>query len=111
MGDGRGEASGVGSGVATGVKAGVGFGDCAFEGEGEGEREAVWELVAAVPTKGTQLTPEPAKGSQAGAPPVIQISVPGPRPNTKRASKQAMKSPKIIASGRRSLPCIRVRSG
>ena len=120
LGAGAGLGSGVGAGVGdasgdgdgTGVSTGVGLGVRVPEGVGDGVgADAVGWLEAALPTKGTQLTPEPAKGSQAGVPPVSQMRVPGPRPKMKRASKQAMKSPKIVVSSRRSLPCIRVRSG
>ena len=108
VGEGVGDVTGDGSGVGLGVTAGDGLG--AWLPDGEGEGAAACGPDAAVPTNGTQLTPEPAKGSQAGAPPVIQTRVPGPRPNTKRPSKQAMNSPKMTVSERRSLPCIRVRS-
>src|SRR5205823_9164930 len=108
--EGIGDSPGVGLefGSGLGLELGAGLGPTP---EGEGEGAAAVPLGPPPLTLASQLTPEPANGSQAGGPPVSQTSVPGPRPNTKMASRQATKSPKMMPNRRRSLPCIRVRSG
>jgi hypothetical protein len=105
---GEGDVIGVGLGVGSVEGLGLGVGP-ASDGDGDG---AAAEALLPLPFKTlSQLTPEPANGSQVGAPPVSQTRVPGPRPRTKMASNAAKNSPKMTPSSLRSLPCIRVRSG
>ena len=96
-----GTAVGVGVGVAVGEGAGVAVGDAEGDGDGEGDGEgdglasglgdvvgraaggvAPGSGVGVCPLwpKGSQLRPEPAKGSQVGEEPLNQTRVPGPRP-------------------------------
>jgi hypothetical protein len=79
---GVGVAVGVGFGVAaTATGWGVGWGWWPLKGSHD------WPLAL-----GSQFMPWPAKGSHADRPPLIQTSVPGPRPNTKKESSRASTS-------------------
>jgi len=96
---------GVGVGVAVGVGDGVAVGD--VDGEGDGLTSGLGDVLGSTTggvapgpgwgawplwPKGSQLKPEPAKGSQVGEEPLNQTRLPGPRPSTKTVMARAMRS-------------------
>ena len=93
---------GVGAGVGVGLSEGdgeggggglpSGRGDVEAEGEGEGDASTIGPEGGVPWPKGSQLSPEPAKGSQVGEEPLNQTSEPGPRPRTKTARVRATTS-------------------
>ena len=93
------EGEGVGEGVADGDADGAGDGEALASGLGDvlgsttggvapGPGWGAWPLWP----NGSQLKPEPAKGSQVGEEPLNQTRLPGPRPSTKTVMARAMRS-------------------
>ena len=62
------------------------------DGEGEGDASTIGPEGGVFWPKGSQLRPEPAKGSQVGEVPLNQTSEPGPRPRMKTARVRATTS-------------------
>lgn len=99
VGEGVGEAEGDTDGDTDGDAEGEGDGDGLVPGPGEvvgssaggvapGPGCGVWSWRP----KGSQLRPEPAKGSQVGEEPLNQTRVPGPRPKMKTTTVRAASS-------------------